>query len=275
MILADVGLPSKANQRFEYSGMDCVFDCVDLQHFLQWPWPIDYQYNSRGFRDQEWPDKADQLKQAIWCIGDSFTVGLGSPLLHTWPQCLQTITGQRVINVSMDGASNEWIVRQAQSIVHGVDPCNMIIMWSYTHRREKPDVNLSDEDRRIWHKAELDPEQDWQNFLSCKHQLDSVIQACQFSVPKFHWNFFDVAGCWNSICGPDWPECPLTRHDYDLLPKWIRDEIHELHGVRESLEQTLNLGVIPVAALDRARDGYHFDKLTSQWVAQHAMQYLR
>ena len=80
MILSDFSVPSRINARWEYSGNDNPDQALDKKHFREFNYPVEYCYNSRGYRDQEWP--AD-LSNAIWCIGDSFTVGIGSPLGHT------------------------------------------------------------------------------------------------------------------------------------------------------------------------------------------------
>jgi hypothetical protein len=101
MILPELGLQSRIDQRWKFSGVDHVDHCRDKQHFLSYPHDLSYIYNSRGFRDREWPSTAQELRNAIWCIGDSFTVGLGSPLEHTWPFQLSKITNQRTINVTL------------------------------------------------------------------------------------------------------------------------------------------------------------------------------
>ena len=77
MILPDFTISSKINQNWAYSGMDSPDLCLDSKHFKSYPYSVSYQYNSRGYRDHEWPD---DLQNAVWCIGDSFTVGIGSPV---------------------------------------------------------------------------------------------------------------------------------------------------------------------------------------------------
>ncbi len=76
------------------------------KEFLDYPYPISYSYNSHGFRDDEWPD---DLSNVIWCIGDSFTTGVGVPFDHRWPNILQSKINKRCINLGIDGASNELI----------------------------------------------------------------------------------------------------------------------------------------------------------------------
>ena len=136
MILPSFVLPDFKNQRWLESGIDTLDLCLSQKHFLNFPWSVEYCYNSRGYRDAEWPTELSDLEKATWCIGDSFTVGLGSPLSHTWPNILSQATDTRTINISLDGASNNWIARKISELVSEVVPKNIVIHWSYIHRRE-------------------------------------------------------------------------------------------------------------------------------------------
>lgn len=40
----------------------------------RWTGPIEYRFNSRGFRDREWPEN---IKDVIWCVGGSELLGTG------------------------------------------------------------------------------------------------------------------------------------------------------------------------------------------------------
>ena len=140
-ILDSTRIISRANENSLFSGIDSpeeipIYDFRKKTHFKNYPHQIEYQYNSRGFRDQEWPNSLDELQNSIWCLGDSFTAGVGLPFTHTWPQLLQQITNLRTINVSLDGASNNWIARHARAIIDEINPKNLIVQWSYSHRRE-------------------------------------------------------------------------------------------------------------------------------------------
>ena len=147
-VLHDLVLHRRQNQVWQFSGIDCREHCVDLKHFLNYPHPIEYRYNNRGFRDSDWPTSIDELKQAVWCVGDSFTVGIGIPLNHTWPFILAQRLGKRTINISLDGASNDWIARRITDIKREIDPGWFVVQWTFVERRENPDTSLSDEDRR-------------------------------------------------------------------------------------------------------------------------------
>jgi hypothetical protein len=253
---------------------------------------IEYNYNSRGFRDAEWPDDLSELKDAIWVFGDSFTVGVGSPIAHTWPYAVAQELNKRVINVSMDGASNEWIARRAADVYQAVQPSKMIIMWSYFCRRESADTSCTDENRRLFaselsdnHDADID------NFRKCVNIVDLIPADCiHFVIPKadpaveYEYN---LTNTWDNIKGPSWPSLtPLTEEEYQELPDWIIEEIKTVHHCNLFFKQAHQFAKIfsshrlcagehhywgPVPELDIARDGYkdgyYFDLLSSHWVA--------
>jgi hypothetical protein len=255
-----------ANKKFVY----CDVDTTGSD-----PHVADCYYNSRGFRDQEWPQNLDRV---TWCLGDSFTVGHGSCFAHTWPQALSRLSQHRVISVSMDGASNNWIARQACDVYDLARPKNIVIMWSYLHRREHTNSDLEDIDRRL-HYIKSTVAQDYENFLVCRqlvHDHCTESNLIELVIPDF-------AGClsqttWNDIRDHTWPkQLPATLDEFAQLPDRI---VHEMRMVRDlavdHLLEHYNLrqqqpeilaGVILVEYLDRARDDHHFDIETAQWVA--------
>ena len=235
---------------------------------------IEYVYNSRGFRDLEWPSSTEDLKDAIWCIGDSFTVGVGAPFEHTWPHRLGKLANKRIVNVSMDGASNQWIARTVEKIVQAINPTNIVIMWSYTHRRELDNSSLDDERRRLHHttrRTNLNPVADWENFLDCKNRVDLITNSVQFAVPGFHSDLLNINKCWNSIKEPGWPQAPSTLEELNLLPARILDELTNLHKLMDQIQKTLKSGILQTDNLDFGRDGHHFDIITADWVAELAL----
>lgn len=285
MILSDLILPTRAYQRWLYSGMDSLELCRDKKHFLEYPYPVVYEYNSRGFRDAEWPLLLTELKQCIWCVGDSFTLGNGQPLEHTWPRVLQNLTGRRCINVSMDGASNDWIFRRICDIVSAIKPKNIVIMWSYTSRRELDNPDLIDEDRRIWaskHSWSKDTRH-WIDLSNKTHNIDaSIIQS---TIPGFDYIINEcLRQHWNDVKADSWPPCPCTLNDLEDLPISIKEELKFMHGCYTTMESYLseigNHDQVVAAAksalhsdiiyldknIDWARDHHHFDILTSRWL---------
>jgi hypothetical protein len=194
VILPDFVLLSRVNLEETSSGMDSEDFCQNPRWFAQYPHNVTYKYNSRGFRDTEWPD---DLTNAIWCVGDSFTLGIGSPQHHTWPTVLQRKTHTRCINVSLDGASNQWISRKIVSLSQCLLPRCVVVHWSYIHRRESSESILT----------------------------KTIDNHCNKM-----WNEF-----YNKIKDPAWPDCS-TVNDIDQLPEFIKKEIVKIHaGPREQL----------------------------------------
>jgi hypothetical protein len=279
MILSDLVLPSRVNKRWPYSGLDSPQSCPNKQHFDAYPYEVNYVYNSRGFRDTEWPNDAKELQQAIWCVGDSFTVGLGQPFDHIWPQVLSSRIGQRTINVSMDGASNDWIFRRSWDIINSVKPDCMVIMWSYTHRTENSNTHLSDEDRRM-HSSKDSSDQDLHRFRSYVESLKlAPCRVIQAAIPNFDSETAALVSrtekIWDSVRESGWPDCPQNLKDLQDLDKRFINESHNSYEFLQNILSTIDdrlrfdfpKDVIYINhQLDRARDDHHFDILTSQWL---------
>lgn len=236
-MLDDFYLPSRQRLRVEYSGMDHPDYCVDRKHFDQYPWPVSYEYNSRGFRDAEWPDDP---AAAVWCIGDSFTVGLGAPREHAWPWLLQTQLGHRAVNASLDGASNAWIARRARQVIDELAPPVVIIQWSYTNRRESSDTTLDDEQRRIWTTRTTDLE-------DLEHTLAAIAQVEQ--------------------------DRAATRIIHSFIPNFVNNEHRQVSSL--AITQHCPEHIAEIQQLDRARDGHHYDRLTAQSFVDQVCQRLR
>jgi len=179
---------NKKNYKSVISGIDSLEYCKDREFFLSYPDKIFYEYNSKGFRDKEWPESLDEV---IWCVGDSFTVGIGLPFEHTWPAMLEKATKLRCINLSSDGCSNDRISMRVDHIRKNHKPKLLIVMWSYPCRRivDGKDVAFSDQD---WGIAK-----DFANFkhnYSLVNHQDNVIN---FMIPdavlekeKTEWDLY-------------------------------------------------------------------------------------
>lgn len=118
------------------SGIDCLELCLNKKYFQNYPKLITYQYNSNGFRDTEWPKN---FSDVIWCVGDSFTVGIGQPMEETWPKLLEKKTGKRCLNLGEDGCSNDSIFLRIKEIYEVYKPKLIVVMWSFLHRRRNSD----------------------------------------------------------------------------------------------------------------------------------------
>ena len=259
-ILPSVRIPKFQGKTSKSAGLDTAADSNRT-----------YCYNSRGFRDAEWPD---DLTNAIWCVGDSFTNGIGSAFEHTWPQVLGQRVQRRVITIALDGASNDWIARKCCEIYNEIQPQNIVIMWSYLHRRES-NKSGSDSERRLWH-IKSTVEQDFENFAACRAQVrDHCRNSNLIEMIIPNWQPAVTPHAWDKIRGTSWPE--RFPESLDQIPESIQEELIDVHGVDpQALElQFQKLDIITVPQLDFAADNHHFDIVTADWVAAHVAQYLK
>jgi hypothetical protein len=276
MILSDYILPSRQNQIWNESGIDSKESCLDRTHFSAYPYAVKYRYNSRGFRDAEWPETIEELKKCIWCFGDSFTVGLGSPIDHTWVNILQNKLGVRCINVSMDGASNDWIARKAVQVIETIQPTNIVIHWSYLSRGELTDIRLSDEQRRLENPNVFLTDQ-FDNFkknITLVEQYNNLSEIIYSFVPGAS-EILEIEDKWNQLKGADWPEFPKTLIELNQIDKRVEEELllfvenSTYNAIKyaiviNKLLNSLNDRYIPYFdKLDLARDGHHYDWLTA------------
>jgi hypothetical protein len=280
MILPNFILSSRIGLIEHYSGIDSPKYCRNKDHFESYPYAIEYRYNSRGYRDQEWPT---DLNNAIWCLGDSFTEGLGSPIEHTWPYLLQQTSGQRCINVSLDGASNDWILRKANELLDQLQPSAIVIHLSYLHRGENPNSLLSDEDRRMSLRA---GEIDTPNWIS-RLQQDIHKLNQRRGRTKIVYSFIPewamektFAHEWRKIAGPDWCHIPHNVNSWQSVPTFVKKELLDF-GLKDlflnwtQLLDTMQLFVPEFEVEDHARDYHHYGLVTAQKFALSVSQLLR
>lgn len=291
MILPDIVLPSRVNQNWPYSGIDSFESCLNKKHFESYPHVVTYQYNSRGFRDAEWPGSLEELQNSIWCIGDSFTVGIGSPLSHTWPRLLQQQTKIRTVNVGMDGASNDWISRRTIDIINAVGPKYLVLQWSYLHRREK-----------TVEQAQLDW---WQQYY--EQVKDSLWPDCKdpkdfFNLPEFIQlelktqhapgpfyqiadeerrlahsknshigNKEDIENILQCVLGIE-NACANTKVLHSFIPQFVGKRLEK--SVIEQIKSLSHNCLGVVKQIDTARDGHHYDLRTAQNFVDELVHFL-
>jgi len=265
MILPEFVLNSRKNKNLTESGLDSFEHCMNQDYFKNYPYPVAYNYNSRGYRDSEWPDNFTDLQKSTWCVGDSFTTGLGCPIKHTWVNILQERINNRCINVSLDGASNHWIARKTLEILKKIQPKFIIIHWSFLTRSELGRQDLNDEQRRLnYYNLELTFAQLLANFATLIRSVEQEknnTKVIHSFIPGWAIGT-SVQDEWNKLRGPDWPDCP-TNH----IDNFIKQELQNF-GYADFF--TLYCDILDSIAyvpeltkLDLARDGYHYDKITA------------
>ena len=271
--------------------MDSWEKCLDKTHFKQYPHRVLYQYNSRGFRDQEWPNSIEELANAIWCVGDSFTVGLGSPVEHTWPDILQKFTQKRTINVSMDGASNNWISRKILKILTQVQPELIVVHWSYLQRRED---SIDTAQLKWWQRyynnikdpawPQCPPPNDFsclpefiKHEMTTKHapgpfyQIDDEDRRLPYNELK---NISEDQDMLNTIECIKMVESQAknTKIIHSFIPNYMSPNLRI--NFENQISSLVKYFVGEITAIDRARDGHHYDIKTSQTFVQQIHQCL-
>ena len=259
ILLPDLFEITRANQHWNESGIDTLDRCENCSHYLSYPHPVEYQYNSRGFRDAEWPDN---LTDVVWCVGDSFTAGIGSPREHTWPYILQTRTGQRTINVSLDGASNNWIARVAVAILTQFPRAKMVVQWSFLHRREADLASIMELKFQKFYNTVKDPS--WPECNNLK-EFEKLPEQIKTQITDIHkWT--------NTVYGDERriTHQPGATVNEDIINTQQCMAQLPGHVVHTAIPNWAPPGtkfhfqnVIPVKQLDLARDAFHYDILSS------------
>lgn len=277
MILPDFILTTRQNKIWSESGMDSLRECFNKKHFKNYPYQISYNYNSRGFRDEEWPQSIEELRQAVWCFGDSFTVGIGSPINHTWVNILQSKLNRRCINVSMDGASNQWITRKVLRVLEEIKPKEVCIQWSFLHRDESLDDSLSDECRRLFfniNNLTQDLDDKFNQLFNSIEYAKNTVNLYYSKIPNSGiYSKQDklnqkIIYKWNNLKGSDWPGIDFFS-DSDKLSKNIHEELRQFNFDYFELYKKWSSyncfdKIMPVTQIDYARDYFHYDKLTAE-----------
>lgn len=93
--------------------------------------PIEYVFNSHGFRTHEFDQPIDAV-----CFGCSFTMGTGVAAQDTWPVQLETLTGLQVANLGHSGSSNDTAFRFARHYLPVLKPRHAIWLQTDSHRLE-------------------------------------------------------------------------------------------------------------------------------------------
>lgn len=288
MLLSDLCVNSKKFFNSDYHGTDSFKECKDKEHFKKFPYIVNYSYNSRGFRDTEWPNTLEELKNSIWCIGDSQTAGIGSPIEHTWVKLLEGKIHKKCINISLNGASNFWISRNACSILSEIKPKLLIIHWSYWHRVEEKNYDHPDGYEQLHYDLnQFDEKIRTKNFLSCFDSVESFNHTSTIIhsfIPFWNYPLKDLNSEWNKLKGSSWPVvCPTTLNEYISLDQNHKSELHKFGFTEENninfmqIYEKLNKArYIPeFDVLDKARDGYHYDIKTADHFSNLLIDELR
>jgi hypothetical protein len=299
-ILSDFVWWSQQNFQGTQTYGDSIDQCLDIEHFKKFAWPVVYNHNSRGYRDSEWPDTMEELQQSIWCFGDSFTVGNGSPREHTWTFLLQQCLQRRCINISLNGASNNWMVRKIKDLLTQVIPDTIIVHWSYTHRKELVDFDLPNTVNAYWkefYKKVQAP--DWPNNVDLK-DFHTLVPHIQQEIKQVHYapgvDRFDFDTMLEGAYDEDrqiYHSRDNEQQDTDNTIRCVNEteQLAKQHGIKlihsfiprfapenqvdiimQHMKESGTVFVPVFSQLDLARDGHHYDIKTAQYFVSKIIQ---
>jgi len=285
MILPTIIVPEKINAELQYLWPDTPEECVDKRHFDKnhfdsFPDSVSYQFNSRGFRDQEWPS---DLVNAVWFAGDSVVLGIGQALENTLPVQVQTATGRTTINLGIRGVSNHTTAYVAQQLLTEIEPVNLVVFWSFFQQR--PIVN--NYDFLVEKSSDTICRNDVENLSYFKSLIDQLPKNTKTNVihvfcPDISMFTQETAqSIWNDIKDPSWP---AEFTDLDSLPLEIVKEISYVHKVYDffdtvtkwdKLKKSLGNVVDNIVIKDRARDGFHWGVQTHNEIVKEIVKLLK
>jgi hypothetical protein len=220
-----IGIPESKT-----SGLDSLERCLNKKHYISYKKDISYRYNSKGFRDHEWPN---DLSDVVWCVGDSFTVGIGQPFEETWPHLLENKSGKRCLNIGDAGCSNDTIALRTQEIWRLHNPKNIVVMWSYFHRRRTTNENVHHDPKNFGAIEDL------KNFYKNYEIVNAIpTNVVNLLVPRA---FIDLN--------------QFSRKQFEYF--MTRSNIFTAGQVSS---------ILLFPQIDYARDGHHFDLNTSKLV---------
>lgn len=193
-----------------------------------WVNPIEYSFNSRGFRDREWPS---DLTNVIWFVGGSELLGTGVAYQDAPPRVVENLTQRRCIDISIQRASNNWIARQVHNILDSdANPQTIVVQWSFTTRWELSKQQAKDQELQWLYQAiKLD---NWPEQIKSFAEYEKLPEEIQYTIAQDEY--------FQKICNMSGAEeSGQIHYKKELLFNWAGAK-HTLDLVRQ-IEQKRNL----------------------------------
>ena len=220
-----INIPYYSNLEATSLGLDSAEHCFNREHFDSFG-AVHYKFNEIGYRTH---NVAEFKKDAILVIGDSFTVGLGVNAEDRYTDIMEKTLSKQVLNFSLSGASNDWIARKLQQLLAHFEPTAIILHYTFSHRRERPNTDWFDDER-----TECEP------FYSSQENLDNWID--NFS--KINLSTAGIKVIHSFI--PNWHDKSVDYKQFgnNLLPvtkqiDYARDGFHYGVKTHQSLAQQI------------------------------------
>jgi hypothetical protein len=245
MILPEIKVDEFVNKSYDFLATDNVNNPTllknyknDLTEYHQYPDKVRYEFNSRGFRDDEWPENLDG---AVWCFGDSAGFGLGLNVDNSFPYLLKNKSQQNVISCCKIMAYNDWMLETAQQIIDNTNPGYIVLQYSWLNRNMK----------RVLKAAEVEGKLQDSNFIT------KLIYSNLYSISSDLFDFkytLDIIKAFESRN----PHVKLIHCCMNVM---------DLFNFSDRLEDSSNNTVLRIDWLDDSRDRSHPGKLTHQLFA--------
>ena len=161
---------------------------------------------------------SEYIGNEILAIGDSFTLGLGVDNQHTWAAQLSNLVNYPVCNFSLNGCSNDWMVRRTQQLLTQFTPKAVIVHYTFSHRRERPFKDWTDVER-----TECEPlysnEENYANWKSAFEYFSSLdIPVVHSFITDWHPIPIDYASLPGKVIRP-MVKMDLARDGFHYGPK--------------------------------------------------------
>ena len=224
-----IGIPYYANLICNTLGLDSAEHCFDKKHFKSYP-EVSYLFNELGFRF----DLSTLTERPILAVGDSFTLGLGVNVEDTWPSVLGQLLNTTVLNFSLNGASNDWIVRKTQDLLKFFNPRAIVVHYTFSHRRELASADWHDDERTECNPLYTANE----NFKNWQENFNIISSLNVPVVHSFIPNWHELSVDYTTLSGQIIP--PITMIDR------ARDGFH--YGVQSNkhLAQQISTNLLAV-----------------------------
>jgi hypothetical protein len=132
---------SDYEEKFKLNLADPVTQALLKQYQWLEPECITYQFNSHGFRDQQFDNRNCGL-----AFGCSFTQGVGVAEQDTWPRLLSKMLGIHVWNLGIGGCALDTIYRISEYYIHMLKPKFVVLLvpppWRVEYATSNTDFEL-------------------------------------------------------------------------------------------------------------------------------------
>ncbi len=244
-----IGIPYPRGRKLRYWGIDTpkTFKAMKSNPNGFTEHNVTYTFNKHGFRGD---DVDEQTDYTILVAGCSHSLGVGLDDSQTWVQQLKQILPKqntlKIINISISGASNDYIARALLQCTELINPDCVIACYTYPARRE----------------ALLLPNKG--HVLQMTPTVPDSLAGDENIIDEYKGWFMTMHKESNMY---NWDK---NRELIKLLCRVTNTQLIETHvGVMERIQKNLHktLGYV-----DLARDGEHFGPHTHKKFAQEIKQ---